>query len=67
MPVAPTTAVDLLPQVVWFKRDLRVQDHAALACAMAAGPTLCVYAVELNLKPAVTPSPAALPEGLADQ
>ena len=48
MPVAPTTAVDLLPQVVWFKRDLRVQDHAALACAMAAGPTLCVYAVELN-------------------
>ena len=48
MPVAPTTSVDLLPQVVWFKRDLRVQDHAALACAMAAGPTLCVYAVELN-------------------
>jgi deoxyribodipyrimidine photolyase len=36
MPAAPTTADDLLPQVVWFKRDLRVQDHAALASATAA-------------------------------
>lgn len=33
-------------QVVWFKRDLRVQDHTALARATAAGPTLCVYAIE---------------------
>lgn len=37
-----------LPQVVWFKRDLRVEDHAALACATVAGPVLCVYAVELE-------------------
>ena len=36
------------PQVVWFKRDLRVKDHAALARATAAGPVLCVYAVELE-------------------
>lgn len=36
------------PQVVWFKRDLRVEDHAALAHASAAGPVLCVYAVELE-------------------
>ncbi|HRM00056.1 MAG TPA: deoxyribodipyrimidine photo-lyase, partial [Acidovorax sp.] len=36
------------PQVVWFKRDLRVGDHAALAHASAAGPVLCVYAVELE-------------------
>lgn len=48
MPAAPTRADDLLPQVVWFKRDLRVQDHAALASATVAGPTLCVYAVELD-------------------
>ena len=34
--------------VVWFKRDLRVGDHAALAHASAAGPVLCVYAVELE-------------------
>ena len=48
MTAAPTTADDLPPQVVWFKRDLRVQDHAALASAALAGPTLCVYAVELD-------------------
>jgi deoxyribodipyrimidine photo-lyase len=36
------------PQVVWFKRDLRVEDHAALARATAAGPVLCVFAVELD-------------------
>lgn len=34
--------------VVWFKRDLRVEDHAALARATASGPVLCVYAVELD-------------------
>lgn len=34
------------PQVVWFKRDLRVDDHAALARASATGPVLCIYAVE---------------------
>ncbi len=37
-----------LPQVVWFKRDLRVQDHAPLSRATASGPTLCIYAVELE-------------------
>jgi deoxyribodipyrimidine photo-lyase len=36
------------PQVVWFKRDLRVQDHTSLARATASGPTLCIYAVELE-------------------
>ena len=36
------------PQVVWFKRDLRIDDHAALSRATAAGPTLCLYAVELE-------------------
>ena len=34
------------PQVVWFKRDLRVADHAPLAQAMAAGPVLPVYVIE---------------------
>ena len=32
--------------VVWFKRDLRVHDHAALAAAAAQGPVLCLYVVE---------------------
>ena len=35
--------------VVWFKRDLRVQDHAALALAAAAGPLLPIYIAEPGL------------------
>jgi len=33
-------------QVVWFKRDLRVTDHAALALACVDGPTLPLYVFE---------------------
>ncbi len=33
-------------QVVWFKRDLRVQDHQALYHACSAGPVLCCYILE---------------------
>lgn len=33
-------------QLVWFKRDLRVADHAPLAAAAAAGPVLPVYVIE---------------------
>ena len=33
-------------RVVWFKRDLRVHDHAALAQAAAHGPVLCLYVLE---------------------
>jgi deoxyribodipyrimidine photo-lyase len=36
-------------QVVWFKRDLRVQDHAPLYAAMRAGPTLAVAFFESHL------------------
>ncbi len=36
-------------QVVWFKRDLRIADHAPLAAAMAAGPVLPLYVVEPDL------------------
>ncbi len=32
--------------VVWFKRDLRVTDHAPLLAAAARGPVLCLYVVE---------------------
>ena len=32
--------------VVWFKRDLRLYDHAALHHAAKAGPLLCLYVVE---------------------
>jgi deoxyribodipyrimidine photo-lyase len=32
--------------IVWFKRDLRLHDHAALIHAYQAGPVLCLYVVE---------------------
>ncbi len=35
--------------VVWFKRDLRLADHAALHHAASLGPVLCVYIVEPSL------------------
>ena len=36
-------------RVVWFKRDLRLQDHAALLHAARQGPLLCLYIVEPEL------------------
>ncbi|WP_424967796.1 deoxyribodipyrimidine photo-lyase/cryptochrome family protein [Dinoroseobacter sp. S375] len=36
----------LSPVLVWFKRDLRVEDHPALCAAAALGPVLPVYVVE---------------------
>ena len=35
--------------VVWFKRDLRVHDHAPLAEAAACGSVLCLYVIEPGL------------------
>lgn len=36
-------------QLVWFKRDLRIRDHAALSAAAARGPVLCLYVYEPEL------------------
>jgi deoxyribodipyrimidine photolyase len=36
-------------QLVWFKRDLRLADHAPLAEAAARGPVLPLYVVEPGL------------------
>jgi deoxyribodipyrimidine photo-lyase len=36
-------------QLVWFKRDLRVHDHAPLAAAAAHGPLLPLYVIEPEL------------------
>ena len=36
-------------QIVWFKRDLRVQDHRALALACQHGPVLPLFVVEPHL------------------
>ena len=35
--------------VVWFKRDLRVHDHAPLHHAAAQGTVLCLYVIEPSL------------------
>jgi len=40
---------DKVLNIVWFKRDLRVWDNAALAGAAAAGPVLPIYIVEPEL------------------
>jgi deoxyribodipyrimidine photo-lyase len=37
------------PQVVWFKRDLRTQDHTALHTAISQGATLALYVLEPDL------------------
>ena len=36
-------------QVVWFKRDLRVEDHAPLSKAVKQGRCLCLYVYEPEL------------------
>ncbi len=36
----------MMIQIVWFKRDLRLSDNAALAAAAAAGPVLPLFIVE---------------------
>lgn len=41
--------VDPRTQVVWFKRDLRIRDHAPLLEAAANGPVLCLYLYEPSL------------------
>jgi deoxyribodipyrimidine photo-lyase len=40
------TVISLMLQVVWFKRDLRIDDHAPLALAAKSGPVLPLYVVE---------------------
>ncbi|TVP76523.1 deoxyribodipyrimidine photo-lyase [Thioalkalivibrio sp.] len=37
------------PQLVWFKRDLRVQDHLPLVAAAERGPVIPLYVVEPEL------------------
>jgi deoxyribodipyrimidine photo-lyase len=48
-------------QLVWFKRDLRLHDHAPLAAAARAGPVLGVYCFE----PALYAAPDADAQHLA--
>ncbi len=36
-------------QLVWFKRDLRCEDHAALVEAIKRGPIRCIYVIEPTL------------------
>ncbi|HMS03340.1 MAG TPA: deoxyribodipyrimidine photo-lyase, partial [Gemmatimonadaceae bacterium] len=46
-PAEATTPVSGAPvQVVWFKRDLRIRDHAPLCAAAEAGPVVALYVYE---------------------
>lgn len=36
-------------QIVWLKRDIRLQDHAPIYHASKAGPTLLLYIVEPSI------------------
>ena len=38
-----------MTQLVWFKRDLRVRDHAPLFEASRRGPVICLYVFEPSL------------------
>lgn len=44
-----TYPLESLLQIVWFKRDLRVQDHRALARATTQGDVLPLYVAEPSL------------------
>ncbi|MFM7120922.1 MAG: deoxyribodipyrimidine photo-lyase, partial [Gammaproteobacteria bacterium] len=44
-PISETAPVG----VVWFKRDLRLQDHAPLVAAAARGPVVALYIIEPDL------------------
>lgn len=35
-----------MTSVMWFRRDLRVQDNAALQAALAAGPTVALFVID---------------------
>jgi len=34
------------PQIIWFRNDLRLTDHAAVRAAAAAGPVIAVYVLD---------------------
>jgi len=36
----------MTPELIWFKRDLRIDDHAPLKAAAKQGPVLCLYIYE---------------------
>jgi deoxyribodipyrimidine photo-lyase len=48
----------MAPQLVWFKRDLRLADHEPLLRASSAGPVLGLYVFEPSLLHAPTTDPS---------
>jgi deoxyribodipyrimidine photo-lyase len=49
-----------MAQVVWLKRDLRSDDHAALASAARAGPVVFLYVYEPDVYAAPEHDPSHL-------
>lgn len=58
MPVVKSSSRPV--QVVWFKRDLRIHDHAPLTQAARRGPVLCVYVYEPDVLNAPVHDPSHL-------
>jgi deoxyribodipyrimidine photo-lyase len=48
-PVDSKRLIHMSYSLVWLKRDLRWQDHAALSAAAAQGPVACLYVIEPGL------------------
>lgn len=48
-PVDSKQLIHMSYSLVWLKRDLRWQDHAALSAAAAQGPVACLYVIEPGL------------------
>ena len=39
----------MTPELVWFKRDLRITDHSPLVAAAKRGQVICLYIYEPDL------------------
>lgn len=54
------------PVILWFRRDLRLDDHQALLRALSGGPVLPLFVVDPAFAQAGGPRQAALASALAD-
>lgn len=61
-----TVDVSASPVVLWFRRDLRLEDHQALLRALSVGPVLPLFIVDPAFAQAGEPRQAALASALAD-
>ncbi len=61
-----TVTVSASPVILWFRRDLRLDDHQALLRALSVGPVLPLFIVDPVFAQAGGPRQAALASALAN-